>query len=164
MQPIEHEIKKENKIVSDWLLYYPERLQDYKNQQDEVALYPSSEAKDEIRGKGQTPDPTGQAVVRRLQNKYDPRWFELIAELERRIPEKQKVFLEVRREAKYHRGRRRGRPAWITYVQCKYPLVMAERTGKSVECFYIAGQNTCTLWWNRLVEHTARLATKRGLL
>ena len=163
MQPLEQEIRRENKIVSDWLLYYPQRLAEHKEQQEEVPLYPNTEIKDEIRGKGQTSDPTGRIVIQRTRG-YDSRWFDVIAEVEKRIPEKQRVFLEIRREARGRRGTSRGRPAWIAYVQCKYPLVMAEKTGKDVECFYISGQNTCTLWWNRLVEYAARVATKRGLL
>ncbi len=160
---LQSEIKRENKIVSDWLLYYHDRLKEYEKYKEEVALYPNQAMADEGHGSNIS-DPTQRTALKRLDFKYNPEWFDMVEELERRIPEKQKVFLEVRREARDKHTNYRGRPAWIPYVQCRYPLVMAERTGRGAEEFYIGHPNTYTLWWNRLVEYGVRLAIKRGLL
>ena len=117
---------------------------------------------DDIKGKGGTSDPTASVVAQRL--KYDSEWFSLISEVEKVLPEKQRVFLEVRREALWQKGGKPGRPAWVAYVQCRYPLVMAEMTGRDVECYYISKPQTLFEWWNRIVEFTARKAIRRNLI
>lgn len=162
-KPLRAEVKKENRIVSDWLLYYHDRLKEYEDYKESIALYPAQAMADE--GHSNTiSDPTQRVALKRLDFKHNPEWFNLIAELERRIPEKQRVFLEVRREAKDKHTNYRGRPAWVPYVQCRYPLVMAERTGRGAEEFYISQPRVFYDWWNRLVEYGVRLAIKRGLL
>lgn len=158
----ELDIKAENRIVSDWLLYYPERLHKHKEHQEYIPSYRGPSMSGEIQGKGETSDPTASIVAQRL--KYDSGWFTLIEEVEQSLPEKQRVFLEVRRKATQQRGGKPGRPAWVAYVQCSYPLVMAERTGRDVEHYYISSDKTIKLWWERIVDYTARLAAKRGLL
>ena len=40
MKPLDIQVKAENRIVSDWLLYYPERLKEYEEAQELVAVYP----------------------------------------------------------------------------------------------------------------------------
>lgn len=155
------DIKAENRIVSDWLLYYHERLQEQKEHMYKLGYYPKAGG-DSIRAQGTTSDPTANQVIKR--EKHDSRWFDLIADVERMLPEKQRVFLEIRREATHQRGGKPGRPAWVAYVQCKYPLVMARRTGRPVDCYCIGADRLLYEWWNRIVEYAARIAAKRGLL
>ena len=156
------DIKQENRIVSDWLLYYPERLRQHEEQLASVTFLSSPSLSDDIQGTGGTSDPTARVAAQRL--KYDSAWFDLIADVERSLPEKQRVFLECRRQALKQHGGRPGRPAWIAYVQCRYPLVMAERTGRDVEHYFIGREMTLHQWWERIVDYTARLAAKKGLL
>ena len=160
---LQNEIKKENQIVSDWLLHYHDRLAEYEQHKSEIAVYPGQALSDEIRAEGIS-DPTHRAALKMQGFKYNPEWFLLVEELERRIPEKQRIFLQVRREARNNHSNYRGRPGWVAYVQCKYPLVMAERTGKDIEKFYIGHPNTYTGWWNRLVEAAVRMAIERRLI
>lgn len=164
MKPLGAQVKAENRIVSDWLLYYPERLKEYEEAQDDVVVYPGQALSDDIRAKS-IADPTARiAALREKASKWDARWFEVIADVERRIPEKQRIFLQIRREARNNHSNYRGRPGWVAYVQCKYSLVMAERTGRDVMDFYISDRETLFGWWNRLVEYAARLAIKKGVL
>ncbi len=164
-KPLDVQVKTENRVVSEWLLYYPDRLKEYQDAQDEAAVYPGQVLSDDIKAKHTITDPTARiAAQREVAGKWDIRWFEVIAEVEKRIPEKQKVFLDIRREAKNNHSNYRGRPGWVAYVQCRYPLEMAERTGRDAAMFYIGHPNTYTHWWNRLVEFAAREAIKRGLL
>ena len=162
-KPLQTEAKKENRIVSDWLLYYHERLKEYEEYKEEVAMYPNQAISDEGHG-GNISDPTQRIVLKRLDFKYNPEWFELVEELERRIPEKQRIFLEVRREAKDKHANYRGRPAWVPYVQCRYPIEMSKLTGRGAEEFFISQPRVFYDWWNRLVDYGVRLAIKRGLL
>ena len=156
------DIKQENRIVSDWLLYYPERKKQHEEQLASVTFLSSPSLSDDIQGTGGTSDPTARVAGQRL--KYDSEWFGLIADVEKSLPEKQRVFLECRRQALKQQDGGRGRPAWIAYVQCRYPLVMAERTGRDAELYEIGADATIHNWWNRLVEYTARKAIREGLL
>ena len=160
---LQTEIKRENQIVSNWLLHYHDRLEEYEEHKSEIAVYPGQALSDEIRAEGIS-DPTHRAALNLQSFKHNPEWFALVEELERRIPDKQRVFLQVRREARNNHSNYRGRPGWVAYVQCKYPLVMAERTGKDAARFYMANPKTFTDWWNRLVNYGARLAIKRKLI
>ena len=162
-KPLQTEAKKENRIVSDWLLYYHERLKEYKEYKEGVAIYPNQAISDEGHGSNIS-DPTQRIVLKRLDFKYNPEWFDVVEELERRIPEKQKVFLKVRREAKDKHANYRGRPAWVPYVQCRYPIEMSKLTGRGAEEFFISQPRVFYDWWNRLVDYGVRLAIKRGLL
>ena len=155
------DIKSENRIVSDWLLYYPERLRQHEEQLASVTFMQSPSLSDDIQGTGGTSDPTARVAGQRL--KYDSEWFDLIADVERSLPEKQRVFLECRRQALRQSGGV-GRPGWIAHVQYAYPLEMARRTGKDMECYYISDIRSIKSWWQRIVEYTARKAIRRGLI
>lgn len=130
--------KAENKMVSDWLLNGAARIR-------EQAML----------------DKLGPASK---HPGHDTRWLDLIADVERSLTQEQKVLLEVRRQANNQRGGQPGRPGWLAYAQSRYPLVMAQRTGKSAEAFYISTSNTFYRWWEQLVLNTARIAARRGLL
>ena len=156
------DIKNENRVVSDSLLYYPERLRQHEEQLATVTFISSPSLSDDIQGTGGTSDPTARVAGQRL--KYDSEWFSLIADVERSLPEKQRVFLQVRREALNIQGGGRGKPAWVSYVQCKYPLAMSQKTMRPVECYYISTPSIFYSWWNKIVEYTVRKAIRRGLL
>ena len=155
------DIKNENRVVSDWLLYYPERLRQHEEQLASVTFMQSPSLSDDIQGTGGTSDPTARVAGQRL--KYDSEWFALIADVERSLPEKQRVFLECRRQALRQSGGV-GRPGWTTYVQYAYPLEMARKTGNDIEHYYISQEITLHHWWGRIVEYTARQAIRKGLL
>ena len=129
-------VKAQDKVVSDWLLRYPERVLMAR-----------------------------KAASKGLAVKFDIRWLDLIDNVESCLTEEQRVFLEVRRQARSQSGRRqRGRPGWVPYTQSKYPLAMARRTGKDPALFYISTYCGLSSRWEKIVQITARLAIKRGLL
>jgi hypothetical protein len=164
MNAIGVEIRADNKRVAAWLLEKNERKAGIEVRREEILKSPSLGIP-KIPSRGvKVSDPTGFAALKLTELMEAERWIAVIEEVERRLPDKQRIFLELRREAGHLRGDIRGRPAWVPYVQCKYPLVMAERTGKKVAEFYISHPNTYTTWWNRIIEYTARIAAKRGLL
>ena len=155
------DIKNENRVVSDWLLYYPERLRQHEEQLASVTFMQSPSLSDDIQGTGGTSDPTARVAGQRL--KYDSEWFGLIADVEKSLPEKQRVFLECRRQALRQSGGV-GRPGWVSYVLCNYPLEMEKLTGRDAEHYFIGREPTIKTWWQRIVEYTARKAIRRGLL
>jgi len=158
------EYRADNKKVAAWLLEKNMRKSNIEARRAEILKSPSAGIANIPSRSGKVSDPTGIAAGKLAELQEEERWITLIEDVEMRLPDKQRVFLELRREAVDLRGNIRGRPAWVPYVQCKYPLVMAERTGKKVSEFYISHPNTYTAWWNRIIEYTARTAAKRGLL
>lgn len=158
------EFRAENKRVAAWLLEKNERKAGIAARREEILRSPTVGIPKIPSRSGKVSDPTGFAAAKLSELLDEERWIALIEEVENRLPDKQRIFLELRREAGHLQGDIRGRPAWVPYVQCKYPLVMAERTGKKVAEFYISHPNTYTAWWNRIIEYTARIAAKRGLL
>lgn len=81
-------------------------------------------------------------------------------EVERRLPLKMQIFLRLRQELRHYRGRQ----GWTVAMQRRYAQVLAKRTGKGEEECWIEDHTTFWRWWIRIVEYTARLAAKAGLL
>ena len=154
------DIKNENRVVSDWLLYYPERLRQHEEQLASVTFMQSPSLSDDIRGTGGTSDPTARVAGQRL--KYDSEWFGLIADVEDNLPPRKRIFLELRRSAMKQQGGV-GRPGCYAYVSTRFPLVMAEATGRDAEEFWYS-EATYKYWWRWIVTHTAIMAHRRGLI
>lgn len=156
----ESEIKKDNKTVSSWLLYYPERRKEYWCRREEI-IHTSAPLYDIVPGgKNKIGDPTGRKGQKLADLQETERWLELVEEVERRLPWKMQIFLNLRREYRYARGRQ----GWTAAVQWRFSHEVAERLGKRPEDAWVESRNTFTRWWDRIVEYTVRLAAKNGLL
>lgn len=156
----ESEIREDNKIVSAWLLYYPERRKEYWCRREEI-IYSSAPLYDSVPGgKNKMGDPTGRKGQKLADLQETERWLELVEEVERRLPWKMQVFLNLRREYRHARGRQ----GWTAAVQWRFSHEVAERLGKRPEDTWVESRNTFTRWWDRIVEYTVRLAAKNGLL
>lgn len=161
---LEKEVKNENKIVQAWLLEYKQRKERYAKLRDDL-LQSSSQPPDGMPRGCNISNPTAQKGERLAElAEYDGMWLELIEEVQARLNWKMQIILRLRREAIYIRGKRRGRPAWVSYVQVKYCEEVAIRTNKQLEDAWVDSETTFYDWWQRIVELTARLAAKRGLL
>jgi hypothetical protein len=82
-------------------------------------------------------------------------WLHLIADIERALPWKMQIYLQLRQE---HRTQVRG---WVAPVQLKYAEIVAARDGVGE---WIEAPRTFWVWWKSLVDITAREAAKKGLL
>lgn len=82
-------------------------------------------------------------------------WLRLIADIERALPWKMQIYLQLRQE---HRTQVRG---WVAPVQLKYAEIVAARDGVGE---WIEAPRTFWVWWKSLVDITAREAAKKGLL
>lgn len=151
MLDLQEEVKRDSKIAAGWLLYYEERKKEYERQREAI-LHSSGPCLTEVTPAGKSiGDPTGRKVVRLGELQYAEEWLKLVEEVERRLPPKMQIFLQLRREYRH----RRGRHGWVAPVQWKY----AEKTGQWVE-----NRRTFYVWWNRIVAYTVILAAKRKLL
>lgn len=161
---LEQEVRNENRVVQGWLLNYRTRKEEYCRSRGDV-LFASPQPPDGMPRGSETSDPTERkGNILAEMNEKDGLWLDLIEEVQERLSWKMQIVLKLRREAAYIRGKERGRPAWISYVHVKYCEEVAIKTGKQLEDVWVDRERTISDWWFRIVEYTARLAAKKGLL
>jgi hypothetical protein len=158
----EAEIKADNRIVEDWLLWINERKQAVLSIRLEIIessgpglIYLGMGCKNIVS------DPTGRKGMKLADHRIqkNEEWIKLIEDVENRLDEKMRLFLELRRE---HRNAA-GRNGWTAAIQWKYAQEAAKRFSKHPEETWVESRNTFTAWWNKIVNYTARQAAKRGL-
>jgi hypothetical protein len=160
-QTLEQEVKDDNRVVAGWLLYYHERKADYERRRETILHSSGASAFDgQPRGTdlGDTTGRKGDKLAELHERTGD--WLELVEDVERRLPWKMQIFLRLRREYRYARGRN----GWTAAVQHKYADEIAARLKKKPEDTWIESRNTFTRWWDKIIEYTGRLAAKKGLL
>lgn len=145
---LEAEIRSDNKKVTYWLLFYEDRKKDYMLRRDYAVINCSTACVSDSLTSPEMPDIS-----------EEEKWIELIEEVERRLSWKMKIFLCLRREYRDMTGRK----GWTAAAQWKYAQKVADYLGKEPEDVYV-DRFTFNNWWSRIVEYTARLAAKRGLL
>lgn len=159
------EIKQDNRIVAGWLLYYHERKQEYLEQREAILHSSPPCLSDAMPGsKNAVSDPTGRKGQKLADLQETERWLALVEEVERRLPWKMQIFLILRRECRFNTKNRPGRPSWVPVVQRRFAQELAARLNKAEEDVWINSPATFHEMWDRIVNYTARLAAKRGLL
>ena len=155
------EIKKDNEIASDWLLYYPYRKRQY---YDDLLDVENARPVSEVSVRTGPGNQTMQKAVKMVELSHTELWLQTVEALESVLSEKKQIFLEVRREAAYISNKTvRGRPAWVIYVQRHYAERMAARYKTTPDKFWTHEQSL-KAWWKEMVETTARIAIKQGCL
>lgn len=159
MIELDAEVKKDNQKVEEWLLWYEERKTEYLNAREAI-IHSSGPSLHEVTGATTNiSDPTGQKGAKLAELKKTEAWLRLIEEVQTRLPWKLEIFLLLRRKYRY-----RGRNGWVAAVQWEFAYEVAAQLGKKPEETWVASRGTLWLWWNQIVDFTARLAAKRGLL
>ena len=149
------EFQNDNKIVSSWLLNYDKLKQDYLLQRESI-LHSSPPAPDgQPKGSG-TGNPVESKGLKLSELQESERWFRLVDELEKGIPWKMQLILNLKRK---HRRGAKGRPInWLVALE------FSEEVSKRIKKDYSVGPDAVRKWWDLIVEYGARLAGKRGLL
>ena len=152
---LDQEFGNDNKTVSGWLLDINKRKQNYLMQRENI-LHSSPPASDgQPKGSG-TGNPTEAKGFRLTELQESEKWFRLVEELEKRLPWKMQLVLNLKR--KYRRGVR-GRPVnWLVALE------FSEEVSRRIKKDYSVGPDAVRKWWDLIVEYGARLAGKRGLL
>lgn len=155
---LEEEVKRDNKKVAGWLLFYHERKRECLEERQTV-LDSSPPRIDETAryGQGSVTDSTGRKAAKLADMAA---WIDLIEEVERRLPPKQRIFLRLRREYRYAVGRN----GWTAAVQWRYAEEVAKMEKKRVEDVWVNSRNTFTQWWNRIVNYATVEAARRRLI
>lgn len=156
MSPFETKTKTENEIASDWLLFYPDLRKDYLEQREEIIH--SKDKSRVLSQRSRLSNPRKKGPESRVEFKarclFDELhqtelWIKLIEKVEQELPERLKVFLNLRRKRRYARGRN----GWTAAVQAELP-----------ENMWIESRNTFTFWWKDIVNYTVRQAIRNNLL
>ena len=158
-QTLDQEAKKDNRIAAGWLLYYHERKKEYDSRREDILYASPGPADGQPRGTA-TGDTTGSKGARLAELCEDGDWLALIEDVERRLPWKMQIFLRLRREYRFARGRR----GWTAAVQWRYAEEVAARLEKDPTDTWVESRSTFSRWWDRIVEYTVRAALKKNLL
>ena len=158
---INDEIRQENKTAADYLLFYYEYRERYEQMRQLIIdSSPTLILQDVSASNKPITDPTGRKAVE-LVAKFETlgKWLQVVEEVEQKLPPKLKVFCQLRREYRYA-----GARGWTALMQVHYPEAMAKATGGRAEEFWVDSERTFRNWWRKIVNFTARLAAKRGLI
>lgn len=153
----EEEIKRNNQIVTVWLLYYEDIQSEYNRIIKSKLVYKMDDSMDlrEILNLNKLPS---IKFVYSFSNMV--KWLALIENIEKKLPPKLNVFLMIRRSLRNNRGRR----GWTSSLQWKFSEEYALLMKKQPEEVWIEDRNTWTRWWDKVVDYTVRVALKNNLL
>lgn len=160
---LDAEARDDKKVVAGWLLHYHERKRRYEQRRQEILnSSPPTIPDSPVRGTT-IGDNTGNrgAKLGDMKSAFD--WLALVEEVEAGLPPKMRLFLRLRREARYAKTNLRGRPGWVTYVQENYAREMAKANKKRPSDYWVESR-TLFAWWDRIVTFATIKASKRGLL
>jgi len=155
--PLDEEIKKDNKIVTGWLLYYHERKRNYLHQRENIIYEQQTQKESLVRGRPYISDTTAKKAIKLIDLEKTEEWLQLIEEIEKRLPWKLQIILKLRRESKYVTN------YWRIYVQRRYVKEVSRLTKKNEEDVWVS-EEQIRQFWDKIVNYTARLAGKKGLL
>lgn len=150
------QVKHENKIVQDWLLFYDERKEAYLRKREEILnSTPVFTGSGSIKTNKYS-DPTGRKAVNLAELQELEKWLEVVDYIEKELPLNYRVLLQVRRKYRYLYS-------WRLPAQFEYARLMSQETGKPEEDVYIEVDRMWDMW-EKIVNLTARVAAKKGLL
>lgn len=146
--------------MAEWLLYYEDRLEEYRREREDILeQFPVGPVLAD-KPEGKVSDPTGRKVVCLDRHRTTAKWLKLVEDVEKALSPRMRVFLELRREYRYYRGRN----GWMEAVRRRYAERVAAMEGVPEEEVWVEGVNTFSRWWGWIVDYAAREAARRGLL
>lgn len=146
------DIKKDNKVVEEWLLFYKERRRQYYIDRQSILGATCSPDVSSRCGVGNQTMTKGIQLTKLMQQEA---WLETIEVVEESLSESKQLFLALRREAVYlQENGNAGRPPWVEYVQ--------QRFASEIDQF--VHDNTIKRWWRELVNQTVIVALKKKCL
>jgi len=114
---IKDTIKLQNKVASDWLIYYPERKQQHEERRTEIVA-------GTVREKASGPStglskPTEVMAIKLAEHETsnDAKWLWTIETVYNMLGCKKQLLIRIRQECKFYSMHDRGRPSWIIPAQ-----------------------------------------------
>lgn len=165
MDDIAAELREDNREVTLWLVYYPERKKATDLMREEIIERTPAQSGDRV-SSSTISDPAYQRAEELVRKTAVAQsWLETVDMVKRMIGTKKLLLLELRqREVQQPiTCNRRGKPGWIIWVQRHWAEEYSKATGIPDDCCWLS-DSMIRKYWADIVTLTARLAAKRGLL
>jgi len=167
MEPddIAAELKEDNQLISSWLIYYRERKRNVEDIREEILYRTQQPGADRV-SSSTISDPAYQRAEE-LQRKteQDMKWLKTVEDVYSILGAKKRLLLKLRQDEseKPITKKKRGRPGWVIWVQMHWAEEYSKSSGLPIDCCWVT-DDTLKDWWPDIINITARLAGKRGLL
>jgi len=161
MADYKEDSKQENFVAERWLLYRFEKEKAYQEAREEILeLSPSTSTVDiSSLVPGEISDKTGNRGVKLASLGDIEEWLKLLQEFEESLPREKRIYLKLRREYRYHRGRK----GWTSAIQYRFSSELQKELGTESDNG-LRHRKTYYYWWQEIVQELAREALRRGLL
>lgn len=140
-------MKQQNKIASDWLVYYWERKREHEERRQEL-----SSKKERAAGLSTgLSKPTEMLAVNFVDHdcfSNTALWLEVVETVYNMVGRKKRLLLKLRQECRFYASPNGGRPGWIAPVQVRF----GEEMG------FVPAEQVLRNMWEDIIYITVRLA------
>jgi hypothetical protein len=157
------DIKRQNREALRWILDYDRLKTSYINSLAEFSTLAAA-VNDGMPKGTDTSRPCQNKAISLVEMERQNLWIQVIELMERTLSRKSKKYLELRREV-YEPQKRKTKPGkdeWVGYVSTQYADWLEKEEG--VKNAVPPTQQCMCNWMNKIIEVTARLAIKKGIL
>lgn len=148
---IKAQMKKENQVAADWLIYYRARKRSHDERREEMLRSTGGKPENIGGSRSSLPGRPVESMVCRLAE-HDAsdtaRWLRVVESVQAIIGPKKRQLLELRQECRFYMSPDGGRPGWIAPVQQRF----GELTG---DC---PAENKIREMWYEIVGLAVRIA------
>jgi len=151
--------QEENRQAMQWLLGYHDKLEIYKNLNEQFKVLGAMEYSG-MPGGTTVGNPTLSKATTLLEIEKYKNWLMVIELVESMLSDKSREFLRLWRLAEHEAKSTGGRPGWYDQVRNEYAKFFENKYGK----YFSPSNQTLKNWKSKLVEVTVRLAIRKGCL
>ena len=155
-------LKNDYKTTEEWLLFYEERKKDY---YENVKYIDDRSPRHDLSRLGAGHSSWTEYKIVQLGNlEHEEKWLLTVELIESILDTEGKMLLKIRRQAarKSRQLQEKGEKKlnWITYVQQKYALCMANDNIRNKDKYFLS-ERTIIARWKKIVRITQMIAMKR---
>lgn len=152
------DIKRQNRDALKYILGIYDLRKQYASQLNNISALGAANSDGMPHGSGVS-NPVENKTFALLDIELKKNWIITIELMEQTLSEKQRKYLEIRRDAEHqireHTSDRRGRPlGWFDYTQAHYATWFYERYGGES----VPPQRTMETWMKNIIDITVRIA------
>lgn len=152
---IKSQIKEENRIAANWLIYYRERKREHEERRQEILAGKRENDENVGGGRSSLPGHPVENIACKL-DEHDhndtAKWLQTVEDVKSIVGPKKRQLLELRQECKFYISPDGGRPGWIAPVQQRF----GEITG------WCPAENKIKEMWYDIVGLAVRIALIRS--
>lgn len=154
-------LHEQRQQAAEWILYYHQRKVALWERLAELTELNATEY-DGVPGGESQASATENIALKRLELERQRLWLVAVEDMMRHLNDRQKLFIELRREAEaaHFNKQDRGRPGWVDYVEAHY----ARRAEKMLGQYYLPRRYTMFEWWNKCINQVVQIAANYKIL